>query len=328
MKILSWQAFNEILTSNSIDRIRPKKDVQLFLQHYESYFNNTAIGTGRGVNIEIRNQVNFSSIDIELKSNVTIPNEYPLPVVALYLVISGRVEVDFTSESISGGQWAVYSVPKGTYDFRIYGTQKKKKYHILGVHFTQESFRDFMGVNYEYLPSELIEHIQRQIPYAKIGSYPIELHDRILTIANSSFDQLHDKLRLEGLIYELMSYIVESIQLNQNRLAQSKAKSMEDICKLIVENPFHAPSKKELASHLKISESKFYKDFKSIYGVSPNEFIIDNKLMAARELLEQEDLSVNEVAYKAGYESVSSFSRLFYKRFGVRPGDVIKKDIS
>jgi AraC-like DNA-binding protein len=325
MKLLTWQEFNHILISNSIERIRPKQDAQLFLQHYEAYFKDTSIGTGRAVNIEIREHVNFSSLDIKLKNDLIIPNEYPTPVIALYLCISGKVEVDFGNESLSGGRWGVYSVPAGTYNFRVYGTQEEKKYQVIGVHFSHESFQKFLGNNYFKLPHEITQSIENLAPYAKTGSYPIELHDRVLQLTNYNFDKLHDKLKLEGLIYEVMSYVVESFKDSNPKLDRNYFKAMDDFCKVILEEPFSPPSKTILAQNIGMSESQFYKVFKSIYGISPNQFMIDNKLLAARTLLETEDISVKEVAFRCGYESVSSFSRVFKKRFGFRPGEIIRE---
>lgn len=325
MKILTWQEFNSILTSNSIEKNRPKKEVQLFLQHYESYFKDTNFGTGRAVNVEIRENVHFSSLDTKLKNDVIIPNEYSTPVIALYLCISGNVEVDFGNESISGGQWGIYSVPAGKYDFRIYGTQEEKKYQVIGVHFSHESFQKFLGRNYFKLPHEITKNIEGLIPYVKTGSYPIELHDRILQLTNCDFDKLHDKLKLEGLIYEIMSYVVESFKDNNPKLDRNYLKTMDEICKIILEKPFSPPSKTILTQKTGMSASQFYKVFKSIYGISPNQFMIDNKLIAARTLLETEDISVKEVAFRSGYESVSSFSRVFKKRFGFRPGEIVRK---
>lgn len=324
MKTLRWEEFNEILISNSNNKMSQKVGEQLFLQHYESYFENTKIGTGRALNIEIRNHVNFSVMDVFLDENILIPNEYPTAALAIYLCVSGRVDTDIEGSSISGGQWGIYCVPKGTYNFKIFGTNEKK-YQVLGVHFSHESFRKFLGENYKNMPMEIVKSVNSVLPFARAGSYPIGLHDRVLQLMNSKFDELYDKLRLEGLIYEVMSYVVESYEKTGIKNESYYVKIMDDVCKLILKDPFNRYASVELASKFGLSDSQFYKVFKSIYGISPNQFIIDNKLIAARSLLEDEGISVKEVAFISGYESVSSFSRQFKNRFGIRPGKVSEK---
>lgn len=325
MQILSWKEFNEILTLNSVKRVPPKNGTQLFLQHYESYFENTAFGSGRAISIEIREQVNFSALDVKLTNAVLIPNEYATPVLGFYLCLSGKVTVDFfKKQSISTGQWGLYSVPEGTYNFRIYGTDDHK-YQILGVHFSRSSFQQFFDKNYDSLPVEIKQNIQNNIPYSRTGNYPVDLHDRILQLMNSEFDKLHDKLRLEGIIYEVMSYVLASFKREKPELDRKKIQLMESVCKTIKENPFSGTSTQSMAQEIGMSESLFYKTFKSIYGVSPNQFVVENKLLNAKQLLEEGDVSVNEVSFRCGYESVSSFSRIFQHKFGLRPGEIIRK---
>ncbi|MEZ4923849.1 MAG: AraC family transcriptional regulator [Crocinitomicaceae bacterium] len=324
MKLLSWQEFNTILISNSVNRINPKKDEQLFLQHYESYFSETDFGTGRAVNIEIQKHVNYSSIDVKLKNDVLIPNEYTTSVLALYLCINGNIKVDFCNDNLSGGQFGFFSVPPGTYNFQFYGTQENQ-YQVIGVHFTHESFRDYLGDSFYLLPTDIIECINHQIPFGKVGNYKPDLHNRILQLANGKFDKLHDRLILEGMIYEIMSYVVENFDQKKAKVSSIHYKTMSDFCKLISSNPFSPLALSEIPSKFGMSESSFYKVFKSLYGISPKQFILDKKLIAAKKILESESISVKEVAFRSGYESISSFSRVFKKRFGLRPGEVIRE---
>lgn len=75
----------------------------------------------------------------------------------------------------------------------------------------------------------------------------------------------------------------------------------------------------QLAQQLPMGYSKFRKLFKAFTGQSPNQYHLNLKLEKARELLLSTTLSVSEIAYQIGFESVFYFSRLFKKKYDVSP---------
>lgn len=59
--------------------------------------------------------------------------------------------------------------------------------------------------------------------------------------------------------------------------------------------------------------------FKSIYGVTPNEYIINLRMEKAKQLLTDTDYSVTDIALLVGYQDTSSFSRIFKQIVGLSP---------
>jgi AraC-like DNA-binding protein len=66
------------------------------------------------------------------------------------------------------------------------------------------------------------------------------------------------------------------------------------------------------------SKFHFIRIFKSIYGKSPHQYLIQVRIEKAKEFLQQ-DLSVSETCPKVGFESVSTFTELFKKITGTTP---------
>ena len=59
--------------------------------------------------------------------------------------------------------------------------------------------------------------------------------------------------------------------------------------------------------------------FKKQTGKSPNEWIRDLRIMTAAHLLLSTDDNINEIAYKAGFDDVNYFIRVFKKKLGNTP---------
>lgn len=70
------------------------------------------------------------------------------------------------------------------------------------------------------------------------------------------------------------------------------------------------------------SLSSFNRDFKEIYKTPPKKWLQEKRLTRARELLDQEALSVTEAALEVGYENISNFIKAFKLRYGQTPKQI------
>ena len=61
------------------------------------------------------------------------------------------------------------------------------------------------------------------------------------------------------------------------------------------------------------------------YGVTPSEYVSGLKLSYAEGLLRNSNLSVSEIAYRSGFNNLSSFYSRFCKKHGVSPKDYRKE---
>ncbi len=74
-----------------------------------------------------------------------------------------------------------------------------------------------------------------------------------------------------------------------------------------------------LAVRLAVHRSRLHERLRQLTGSSPLQLITELRLERAAALLEQKAVSVSEVAYSVGYDSVSHFSRRFKERYGKSP---------
>ena len=67
-----------------------------------------------------------------------------------------------------------------------------------------------------------------------------------------------------------------------------------------------------------LSKSNFFRMFKDELGTSPNEFILQERISRAKELLKSKN-SIKETAYQTGFSDTNYFTRVFKQLVGVTP---------
>jgi len=72
---------------------------------------------------------------------------------------------------------------------------------------------------------------------------------------------------------------------------------------------------------LGISRTNLHRKLKALTGTSATEFIRKIRLQRAAQLVQQNTLTVSEIAYQVGFESLSYFSKSFQEEFGMSPSE-------
>jgi AraC-like DNA-binding protein len=75
-----------------------------------------------------------------------------------------------------------------------------------------------------------------------------------------------------------------------------------------------------LARELKVSYSSFRHTFQQHTGSGPHQYLLELRLVRARNLLTQTALSVKEIAQQAGFDDEHYFCRFFKMKTGMTPG--------
>jgi AraC-like DNA-binding protein len=80
-----------------------------------------------------------------------------------------------------------------------------------------------------------------------------------------------------------------------------------------------------LASLASLSLTRFHEVFKGALGVSPMEFVTQERLRAAQDLLLSTALPIGEIAQRVGFRDPFHFTRQFHARNGVSPSGYRKQ---
>lgn len=94
-----------------------------------------------------------------------------------------------------------------------------------------------------------------------------------------------------------------------------------DSIEYINENLFHLPTIEEIAVKFGMSTRRFREEFESITGVTPSKYIKENKLMIAKNYLDNTNLTLKEIADLIEFSSPYYLSKCFKERFEITPKD-------
>lgn len=84
---------------------------------------------------------------------------------------------------------------------------------------------------------------------------------------------------------------------------------------------------KELVSKFGMNHSTIHRRLKAITNKNISQFICEMRLHKALEMLQQDSITVSEVAYRVGFRSPTYFNKCFHEHFGYPPGEYIKRGL-
>src|SRR5437762_2010876 len=71
-----------------------------------------------------------------------------------------------------------------------------------------------------------------------------------------------------------------------------------------------------------VSEAHFARSFKDAFGVPPHRYLLTRRIERATALLRDTDLSITEIAFQTGWNSLGTFGRTFRDVIGENPGAI------
>ncbi|WP_431134692.1 helix-turn-helix domain-containing protein [Psychroserpens mesophilus] len=92
--------------------------------------------------------------------------------------------------------------------------------------------------------------------------------------------------------------------------------------KILLDNIDNPPSLTELSKLIGLNTFKLKRDFKELFGVPVFKYLQNERLTLANKMIRNEEATVQEAAWHVGYDSLSSFSNAFEKKFGYRPSQI------
>ena len=149
------------------------------------------------------------------------------------------------------------------------------------------------------------------------------LREDIVNLAHSN-DSFASVIRLFNLLYRL-SLVEDARELSSSSFVEEREENEDDrVCKVknyISDNYMREISLKDMAGLIYMSEDSFSRFFRNKTGRTPNRYLIDYRLGIAARLLLHTQMSVAEIGYSSGFNTLSHFNRLFRESKGCTPSE-------
>ncbi len=132
-------------------------------------------------------------------------------------------------------------------------------------------------------------------------------------------------LYLDGKLLELLSVylgeVFESDFLTGKNISVSRTEktAIMEAKRVIDSQLAFAPSCEELSRLVHLSVTKLTRGFSASYGIPVHQYIIEQRLAQAAQLLLEGNRNVSEIAATVGYGKPSNFAAAFKKKYGVSP---------
>ena len=149
----------------------------------------------------------------------------------------------------------------------------------------------------------------------------------IFTKLCAHFSKNGDEIILHSLILELIYTLNNDAKklFHIGKPKKSKDDIIEKTIKYINENISSNLSLKTLAENVSFSHIHFHNCFKNAVGKTLHEYIEEERLKIATELLITTDMTLSEIAYRCGFSSQAYFSYVFKQKMHLTPREYAKE---
>ncbi len=175
-------------------------------------------------------------------------------------------------------------------------------------------------------PAMLMKNFDPTNPFIKTGR-----SDHLLKLFHTLIEQVQQAApgyhqMVTGTTLQILSYISAVSQYHEINI-DGTAKLVEEAKFLLREAISNKATIEQILSKLPAGYSKLRKDFKNVSGSSPHQYLLNLRIGKVKELLANTSLSISEIAYQTGFESVSYLSKLFKKKDKMAPKNFRKRKI-
>ncbi len=146
---------------------------------------------------------------------------------------------------------------------------------------------------------------------------------REFLLQNLIINQPDDVLLIKSCLYALCSEYLKSVELvpRDNR----RGVLMSDIAEYVEQNYKRNVTLKELSTYLGYDYCYLSKAFNRLFSMPFNDYINTYRTDHAISLLTNTNLTVTEITFESGFQSIRSFNYIFKKQTGLTPAEFRKK---
>jgi len=202
------------------------------------------------------------------------------------------------------------------------GTCPEHDIHEITFHIDPDLFHGPMSDKRPFTSlRRMIERAQRGLAFPEAAIQIVR--EDIINLARST-ESFAAVIRLLNLLYRL-SLVENAHELSSSAFANASETNEDERVsrakEYIANNYMHDISLHQLADLAHMSAESFSRFFRNKTGRTPNRYLIDYRLGIAARLLLTTKLSVSEIGFSCGFNTLSHFNRLFRDSKGCTPSE-------
>jgi AraC-like DNA-binding protein len=240
------------------------------------------------------------------------------------------VDVPYSINRDYMNSFILFFIKKGTMHFHYLGQsfaaskdeivlldcKEKNNYYV-----SEETTFQFIHFTGKYIQDTYNEIYKRKGCVFKLPAEKNNIPNILSLIASNR--EIDFKISLQ--LYELLGYLLEStrntFETRDGNVAKSVPMEIQAVMTYISENYSSKISVEQLSEISNLSTYHFCRTFKKYTGASPHQYVLNYRLIQAKNLLVETNLSVEQISMDCGFNSIGHFIKVFSQSTGgITPG--------
>ncbi|WP_371373313.1 helix-turn-helix transcriptional regulator [Sporomusa aerivorans] len=248
--------------------------------------------------------------------------KFSIPRIVLYFCLAGEIVLEDKEQVIDTANFLAFSAT----DLQRVMFKPNLRHRIVTVEIYPDKLRDLRG---DCLSAALRS---LQIPNKFFFTHKLSPAMKII-LHQLAHCPYHDPVRtiyMEGKLLELMAvYLNETIYQKEtlpsrcSNLSRQDVKSIYNARQILDQNFISPPTLAGLSKLICLNEFKLKNGFKQLFGQTVHSYVVKKRLELAKQLFEEKNVNVGEVAAYIGYSNASYFALAFRKKFGLSPSEYL-----
>ncbi len=235
----------------------------------------------------------------------------PLPDHLLWYVMDGfgMMRLDGQAWELSAGSCFVFppgSQPHGTQD-------PDRRLVVFGMHFdVVDAHRQPMQDTVQMLPPH--GHVVRDTAFFALLAQRCDASWR----RGDEIGALQSRLFLQAMILHVWEEVLHPAPSTVDL-------ALDEIIRAIQSEPGKRWTVEELARWAHLSRAHFVRRFREFTGLSPTRFMVQARVDRARQLIQETNMTLGQIAHALGYDDVYFFSRQYKQHAGHAPSTLRRR---